>query len=179
MSEHFRRSMEPGMPRVLIVDYDPSVRDVLAAALEMDTTCQVETASSVSEAMAAARRERPDAAIIDPSMPKISGVELARQLLELGIPSLIMSGDPSWQKKLTDADCDFLAKPFHMDRFVTEMQTLVAESEPQIERLKRCLEHLARNMAALTKLGPESRELVEESRAARERRQHRSRDKGK
>jgi DNA-binding response OmpR family regulator len=93
--------------------------------------------------MAALDEQRPDAAIIDATLPKVSGLALARQFIGFGIPSLIISGDPTQQERLAGIDCHFLAKPFRMDQLLSETKALIEEAEQRMARLKSDLERLA------------------------------------
>jgi CheY-like chemotaxis protein len=90
---------------VLIVDDDPDVRDVLDAGLETAGACHVDKALSAEEAIAALERQRPDAAVIDVTLPRIDGLTLARQLIDRGIPMLVISGDPKYLEPLIEAGC--------------------------------------------------------------------------
>jgi DNA-binding NtrC family response regulator len=116
------------MPRLLIVDDDPDVREVLAAAVEDAGVCHVETASSAAEALTLLERGVIEAAIIDATMPGVSGLELARQTMALGIPTLIISGDPKYLEDVPELGCPFLAKPFRSARLRAEVEALLDEA---------------------------------------------------
>ena len=130
------------MPHVLIVDDDPDVLYVLAIGLETAGACHVEKASSADEAVAALERQRPDAAIIDASLPKIDGLTLARQLIDRRIPVLLMSGDPKYLEPLTAAGCPFLAKPFRMEGLLAALGPLLQDGEAQLTPLRAGLDRL-------------------------------------
>lgn len=73
---------EPVAPvprRVLVVDDQEDVADSLAALLET-LGQQVEVAYTGSDALTAARRQQPEIAFLDLSMPETDGAELARRL---------------------------------------------------------------------------------------------------
>jgi DNA-binding NtrC family response regulator len=131
------------VPHVLIVDDDPDVVEVLATGLETAGACHVEKASSAEEAIAALERQRPDAAIIDASMPKTSGLALARQFIDLGVPVLVISGEPKYLEQLTEAGCPFLPKPFRMDGLLAALGPLLQEGEAQLAPLRAALDRLA------------------------------------
>jgi DNA-binding NarL/FixJ family response regulator len=68
---------------VLIVDDDPSFRDLAArllAACDLDVAGQ---AGSVAEALDAAKATKPDAALVDVDLPDGNGIALAEQLTTL------------------------------------------------------------------------------------------------
>jgi DNA-binding response OmpR family regulator len=130
------------VPHVLIVDDDPDVLDALAAGLEIAGACHVDKALSAEEAIAALERQRPDAAVIDVTLPRINGLTLARQLIDRGIPVLVISGDPKYLEPLTEAGCPFLAKPFRMDGLMAALGPLLQEGAAQLAALSAGLERL-------------------------------------
>ena len=71
----------PSLPshRIVVVDDQPDVADSLAAQLE-ELGQNVQVAYSAEEALEKVRRDNPEMAFIDLSMPETTGVELARQL---------------------------------------------------------------------------------------------------
>ncbi|MBN9681948.1 MULTISPECIES: response regulator transcription factor [unclassified Corallococcus] len=67
-------------PSLLLVDDDSTLRERLARAFR-ERGWDVTTAGNHDEAMAAARRESPEYAVVDLRMPGHSGLELVRDLL--------------------------------------------------------------------------------------------------
>lgn len=65
--------------RVLVVDDDPLVRDLLAAVLH-DTRFVLDTANDGVEALVKAQRHPPDVVILDVMMPGANGYEVCRRL---------------------------------------------------------------------------------------------------
>src|SRR5262249_14229197 len=108
------------MRHLLVVDDDAAVADVMRMGLEADGTCRVTMAPGATEALAAIERDRPDAAIIDAVLPRIPGLLLARTVIDLGVPVLIVSGDLALQKGLSEAGCPFLMKPFRLSQLAWE-----------------------------------------------------------
>jgi two-component system response regulator MprA len=149
------------MPYVLVVDDDPDVRQALVDGLVIAGACDVEPAGSAAEALASVERQRPDAAIIDVTMPRVSGLSLAARFIELGIPSLIISGDPEHQQMLAEVGCPLLAKPFHLDQFVHAVRALLDETELHMARL-------ADGLSLLTERKAELRNATGNSRLAHE-----------
>jgi DNA-binding NarL/FixJ family response regulator len=67
--------------RVLVADDQPLVRAGMTALLDAEPDIEVVgTASDGGEALALARRERPDVACLDIRMPVLDGIEVARVL---------------------------------------------------------------------------------------------------
>jgi CheY-like chemotaxis protein len=73
-------------PKILVVDDDPDIRDVLTAILEVQGY-QIVTASDGIEGLATLKAERPDLMILDLLMPKMDGYAVCKELK-----------DPRWSK---------------------------------------------------------------------------------
>lgn len=71
------------MIRVLLADDENLIRDALAGLLALEDDLEVVgRAASGHEALAVARKERPDVAVLDLQMPDPDGIETARILAE-------------------------------------------------------------------------------------------------
>ena len=68
-----------GRPRVLIVDDDPLIRDVVRAILDEDTY-ELDEASNGLEALQIAVERVPDVILLDVMMPRMNGYETCRRL---------------------------------------------------------------------------------------------------
>lgn len=66
-------------PTVLVVDDEPSIRNVVRAYLEQ-AGFRVMTAEDGAQALELARRERPDLVVLDLMLPGIDGMEVAARL---------------------------------------------------------------------------------------------------
>src|SRR6266516_2455514 len=78
-----------GSVRVLGVDDEPMVRDVLRRYLERGGFA-VETAEDGEQALAASRASRPDLILLDLMLPRIDGLEVFRRLQGNDPPPVIM-----------------------------------------------------------------------------------------
>jgi CheY-like chemotaxis protein len=83
--------------RVLIVDDDPQFRALARALLQAAGHAVVAEAADGAQALAALRRVRPDAALVDVQLPDTSGLELARTLTanDGGLRIILTSTDPT------------------------------------------------------------------------------------
>jgi CheY-like chemotaxis protein len=110
------------MRRVLVVDDDQAICDVLAAILA-DEGWAVSCAWDGEAALAAVAAEPPDLIVSDLMMPRLDGLGLRRRLREQGvrIPMLLMSAaaDPS------PDGVAFLAKPFDVDQLLSAVARLL------------------------------------------------------
>jgi two-component system nitrate/nitrite response regulator NarL len=83
--------------RVLIVDDDPRFRALARTLLRASGCDVVAEAADGAQALAAADRARPDAALIDVQLPDVDGVSLARTLVGIdgGLRIVLTSTDPT------------------------------------------------------------------------------------
>ncbi|SDS10571.1 two component transcriptional regulator, LuxR family [Friedmanniella luteola] len=94
--------------RVLLADDETLLRDALAALLALEPTLDVvAVAASGPEALALARRQRPDVALLDLQMPGLDGIAVAEELRTLvpGCASVILTshGRPGYLKSALSA----------------------------------------------------------------------------
>lgn len=104
-------------PLILIVDDEPTIRDMLAFLLHL-AGYQTVTAAHGIEALALIANSTPDLVLSDVMMPVLDGAELCRRLksapLTESIPVILMSGLKTSNSKVFGADA-FLAKPFSLE----------------------------------------------------------------
>ena len=120
-------------PRLLIVDDEDFVRDLLQEMLEGED-CDVRVAASGSEALAMFRDFQFDAVCTDVGMPGMSGWELAREIRHLNqqIPIAVITGwgeaVGSNEQKAAGVDW-IIAKPFTADRIAELVREIVRQRE--------------------------------------------------
>jgi len=117
---------------VLIVDDARTVVRALQLMLERDGYLTY-TASDGAQAVAVARRHRPDAILMDIVMPNMNGFEATRILvndpLTASIPIIMVSGteqdaDRVWGLRLGAKG--FLAKPINREELLTRVRSVIA-----------------------------------------------------
>ncbi|HEU4435565.1 MAG TPA: response regulator, partial [Pyrinomonadaceae bacterium] len=124
---------ENAQPRILVVDDEDFVRDLLREILE-DEGCDVQLAASGSEALAMFQDFRFDAVCTDVGMPGMSGWELAREIRHLNqqIPIAVITGwgeaVGSNEQKAAGVDW-IIAKPFTADRVVELVRDIIRHRE--------------------------------------------------
>ena len=121
---------------LLIVDDDPSSRQVLGRLLEQ-AGYLVETAASGPEALEVAARARPALVLLDLILPGIDGAEVLKRLRAEDRASkmkvVILTGDllPDRDRAVRDLGADdLLAKPVDLPALLALVHRLVAEGEP-------------------------------------------------
>jgi len=108
------------VPRILVVDDEASIRELLSRFLT-EQGYEIVLASSGIEAMASLQDREPDALVLDLALPKMSGLGVLRLIeeekLEAGFV-LVMSGQAhsaSWGLDALDSGADqFIPKPFDL-----------------------------------------------------------------
>ena len=106
-------------PRILIVDDEPNLSDLVRMYLEKTESFEVRVENMSAHAIAAAREFEPDLFLLDVDMPGKQGGELARELKELPrfkrtpvifLTSLI-SREEAGNRESIRGGMRFLAKP--------------------------------------------------------------------
>lgn len=116
--------------RILIVDDEPVVGEVLTAALS-DVGFECDTAGDADAGWGMLQTTKYDLAIIDKNMPGKSGLELIKQIEEgkLELATVLMTAYPSADtvnEALAAGVDDYIVKPFtHIDHVVSRLQSVV------------------------------------------------------
>ncbi|MBW7906660.1 MAG: response regulator [Phycisphaerae bacterium] len=125
------KQLETGRKRVLVVDDDPAIVEMLVELLERDGRFEVQTASDGFQAGLRTQEFRPDVIVLDYLLPGLNGdavIERIRSEATLqSVRIIVVSGvvKPQDVQRLLDAGAnDFLQKPFEIESLVeriTEM----------------------------------------------------------
>lgn len=122
------------MTTILIVDDEPPILDLVRFTLE-DTEVRVVEASDGVEALALARRLRPDLILLDVHMPRLDGLEACRQirrdpaLARTPIVILTAAGQEADRARGREAGADeYLTKPFSPLALLALVEALVPET---------------------------------------------------
>ncbi|HVH18843.1 MAG TPA: response regulator [Myxococcota bacterium] len=108
------------MPRILIVEDSPTMRALLASALEeLEGSVKITEAESGFEALRVLPRERWDLIVTDVNMPDINGLELVSFVkgndAYRGVPLIIVSTEGSERDRAKGLELGadaYLVKPF-------------------------------------------------------------------
>lgn len=114
-SENFIEKGEGSMLKILVVDDDPHILDLVSIQLTQ-AGYSVQKASNGFEALAMIEEEYPDLAVVDVMMPGMDGYTLTREIRSLtDIPVLLLTAKGELEDKekgfLSGSD-DYVVKPF-------------------------------------------------------------------
>lgn len=147
-------SGEAARPRVLVVDDEPSIREMLKIVLRRDG-CDVQVAEDGRQALEALRAGPVDLLLSDIRMPDMSGVDVLRtaKALNRDVVALMMTAYASTEtavEAMRLGAVDYLTKPFNMDelRIKVRQQLEARRIKQENVLLKRVLEsqHAFSNM---------------------------------
>ncbi len=143
-----------GSPRVLVVEDDGDIADVLRRALGMEGY-EVRLAGDGEAALEEAEVFEPDAVVLDLGLPKLDGVEVCRRLRADGdVPILMLTARDAVDSRVDGLDSgadDYLVKPFERTELLARLRALLRRRPP-------------RGSASLVvgdlRLNPDTREVV-------------------
>ncbi|HEY6879724.1 MAG TPA: response regulator transcription factor [Polyangiales bacterium] len=127
-----------GSMRMLVVDDDADVRDLLVRALERDGH-SVRAVGTSCEARIELARGGTDVMVLDYALPDGTGIELCRRMRELDRPPAILMltahGEVARRVRALDAGADdFLSKPFAIAELRARVRALGRRTERDRER---------------------------------------------
>ncbi|MES3037125.1 MAG: response regulator transcription factor [Bdellovibrionota bacterium] len=122
--------MEVKKSKVLLIDDDPDVRQLLTTILAENY--QVFEAPTGAAGIDMARQVKPDVILLDFNMPGISGAETCRILREdlrtTGIPTLMVTSLDQIDKRIEAFEAgadDYINKPFRADELLARMSSKI------------------------------------------------------
>lgn len=115
--------------RLLVVDDEPNIRDLLASSLRY-TGFEVITAANGSEAIKQAESTNPDLIVLDVMLPDVDGFTVTRRLRENGFttPILFLTAKDDMSDKvqgLTVGGDDYVTKPFGLEEVVARINAIL------------------------------------------------------
>jgi two-component system phosphate regulon response regulator PhoB len=124
--------------KILIVDDESAIRDMLRVALEM-ANFEVLEAGNAQDAHALTIDEKPDLILLDWMMPGTSGLELARRLkrdeVTAAIPIIMLTAKGEEDNKIQGLDVgadDYITKPFSPRELVARLKAVLRRVDPPI-----------------------------------------------
>ena len=115
--------------RLLVVDDDRALREVLRRALQL-AGYEVQLAEGGAQALASAASTIPDAIVLDIGLPDIDGLEVCRLLRREGnrVPVLMLTARDAVSDRIEGLDAgadDYLVKPFDVDELKARLRALL------------------------------------------------------
>lgn len=147
------------MPKILIVDDEPPIREVIRFALEV-ADFQVLEAGHASEARSQIIAENPDLILLDLMLPGRSGLELARELKQnnktRALPIIMLTAKTQERDKVAGLDIgadDYITKPFSPRELVARIKAVLrraapASHEDEIEINSLCIDPASHRVTA-------------------------------
>ena len=121
-----------GTPLVLVADDDADILALVALRLER-AGCEGTTASDGEEALCIALERRPDLAVLDVMMPKLTGYEVTRALRAdertQAIPVLLLTArvqETDVAEGIAAGANEYVKKPFSPQELALRVQALLA-----------------------------------------------------
>jgi len=135
--------------RVLVVDDEQSLAEVLASVLRLEGWT-AHTANSGTAAVRAAQEFRPDAVVLDMMLPDFDGLEVLRRIRErdAGVCVLFLTARDSVDDRIagiTAGGDDYVAKPFSLEEVLARLRGLLRRAG-----IARSLEEAALSVGDLT-----------------------------
>ena len=121
-------------PRVLVVEDDRDIADVLRRSLSMEGY-EVRLAGDGEAALSGAADFTPDAVVLDLGLPKMDGLEVARRLRDAGdVPILMLTARDTVHQRVEGLDAgadDYLVKPFERTELLARVRALLRRRPPR------------------------------------------------
>ena len=129
--------------RVLVVDDEPPLRELLSMALRYESW-DVRTADDGIGAVRAAREFHPDAIVLDMMLPDFDGMEVLRRVRTdtPEVPVLFLTARDAVEDRiagLTAGGDDYVTKPFSLEEVVARVRSLLRRSGAQAARTSTVL----------------------------------------
>jgi two-component system OmpR family response regulator len=121
--------VSPEPHRVLVVDDEPNIADVVCMALRFQGFA-VETAGTGGEALKAVASFNPHLILLDVMLPDMEGFEIAQRLgaQRTNVPIIFLTARDATEDKvrgLTLGGDDYVTKPFSLEELIARIRTIL------------------------------------------------------
>ena len=115
--------------KVLVVDDEPNIRDLLSASLRF-AGHQVATAANGTDAINMITDTKPDIVLLDVMLPDMSGFGVTKKIRGMGIevPILFLTARDDTEDKITGLTVggdDYVTKPFSLDEIMARISAIM------------------------------------------------------
>jgi two-component system OmpR family response regulator len=117
------------IPRVLVVDDEPNIRELVQVALKFHG-CAVTTAAGGRDALRQAEASPPDLIVLDVMLPDLDGFEVCRRLRAAGneVPIIFLTARDTSSDTVTGLAIggdDYVTKPFSVEALVARVRAVL------------------------------------------------------
>jgi DNA-binding response OmpR family regulator len=121
-------------PRVLVVEDDTEIADVLRRSLRIEGY-DVKVSGDGTHALDEAGLFEPDAVVLDLGLPGMDGIDVAKALRQDGdVPILILTARDALDARVEGLDSgadDYLVKPFEREELLARLRALLRRRPPR------------------------------------------------
>ena len=119
--------------KVLIVDDEPNIRDLLSTSLRF-AGFSVHAVGNGADAVNAAEKGQPDIILLDVMLPDMNGFSVTKKLRSMGInaPVLFLTARDETADKVTGLTVggdDYMTKPFSLDEIVARINAILRRTK--------------------------------------------------
>ena len=123
--------------RLLVVDDEPNIRELLATSLRF-AGFEVHTAADGAAALRVARQLELDLVVLDVMLPDMDGFAVTRRLREKGqhVPVVFLTARDDTQDKVTGLTVggdDYVTKPFSLEEVVARIRAVLRRTQPDAD----------------------------------------------
>jgi two-component system OmpR family response regulator len=123
------------VPRVLVVDDEPNIRELVQVALTFHG-CAVTTGATGGDALRLAGSEQPDLIVLDVMLPDIDGFEVCRRLRagENEVPIIFLTARDTTSESITGLTLggdDYITKPFSVEALAARVRAVLRRARRQ------------------------------------------------
>jgi two-component system, OmpR family, response regulator len=117
------------IPKVLVVDDEPNIRELVQVALKFHG-CTVTTSATGTDALALADAAAPDIIVLDVMLPDIDGFEVCRRLRANNndVPVIFLTARDTTSDTVTGLTLggdDYITKPFSVEALVARVRAVL------------------------------------------------------
>ncbi|MEN9957289.1 MAG: hypothetical protein RIR46_897 [Actinomycetota bacterium] len=119
--------------KVLVVDDEPNIRDLLTTSLRFNGY-SVYAVGNGNDAVLAAEKGKPDIILLDVMLPDQSGFAVTKKLRSMGIdvPVLFLTARDETEDKVTGLTVggdDYMTKPFSLDEIMARISAILRRTQ--------------------------------------------------
>lgn len=119
----------PKGPRILIVDDEPNIRELLSTSLRF-AGFGVRAVANGAQTISAVLEEEPDLIILDVMLPDMNGFSVTKRLRSAGYtaPIVFLTAKDDTEDKITGLTVggdDYVTKPFSLDEIIARIKAIL------------------------------------------------------